>query len=303
MIIICLYLQRFGDTLRHRVLGAQHRMAAQLVLQFASLVPVDPAEHLRIVARRRAERDAMRPVFGQAVLACGCLQAGRTDADAHRDVRLAVLRVVAPEGGERFLHATFTYICCMEKGTQNRARGVIFRCVNEYTIYHTYYVIIYFYLYLSLSRAITRFCICACSCSTRSASVLMTTSLKYSTSNLHHHTTYTTPETETTAHCIISRVDGERCVRAAVPNRTAHKSTHTTIQSIWQLTCFAGFRYIYAINGALCSLTFELQSIAPESPKGKHACDEETTQKPLTHTNVKIVVGRRAAARVVRDIF
>lgn len=83
-------------------------MAAQLVLQLAALVSVDPAEYLRIVAGRTAECDAMRPVFGEAVLARGRLQAGRADPHAHRDVRLAVLRVVAPEGGQRFLHAAFT---------------------------------------------------------------------------------------------------------------------------------------------------------------------------------------------------
>lgn len=107
-IISCVYyLQHFRYAVRHRFLGAQHRVASQLVLEFAALVPVDPAEHLRIVARRTAERDAMRPVLGQAVLPRGRLQAGRTQADAHRDVRLVVLRVVAPQRGERFFHAAF----------------------------------------------------------------------------------------------------------------------------------------------------------------------------------------------------
>lgn len=111
------YLQHFRYAVRHRFLGAQHRMATQLVLQLAALVPIDPAEDFRIVARRTAERDAMRPVFGEAVLPRGGLQAGWAEADTHRDVRLVVLRVVAPQCGQRFLHAAFA--CLVGVGKKN----------------------------------------------------------------------------------------------------------------------------------------------------------------------------------------
>lgn len=97
-------------------------MAAQLVLQLAALVPVDPAEHLRVVARRTAERDAMRPVLGQAVLARCRLQPGRADLNAHRDVRLGVLRVVAPQRRQRLLHAA---LACQTNGRTDMVSGVI----------------------------------------------------------------------------------------------------------------------------------------------------------------------------------
>lgn len=83
-------------------------MAPQLVLQFPALVPVDPTEDLRIVFRRTAVGDAMRPVLGEAMLTRRRLQSGRADLHAHRHVRLVVLRIVAPERGQRFLHAAIT---------------------------------------------------------------------------------------------------------------------------------------------------------------------------------------------------
>lgn len=110
------YLQCFGDVVGDGLFGAENRVTPQFVLQLAPLVPVDPAEHFRIVFRRTAVRDAMRPVLGQAVLTCGRLQSGRTNFDAHRDVWLVVLRVVSPKCSQWLFNATVT--CCMKQITK-----------------------------------------------------------------------------------------------------------------------------------------------------------------------------------------
>lgn len=103
------YLKSLRDTIGHTFFGAQHRMTPQFVFQFATLVSVDPAEHLWIVFRRTAVRNAMRPVFGQSVLARRRLQSGRADLHSHRDVRLIVLGVVAPQCSQWLFHAAIPW--------------------------------------------------------------------------------------------------------------------------------------------------------------------------------------------------
>lgn len=102
------YLQDGADLLGDVFFGTDDRMAAELVLQLATLVPVDPAEHPRIVLWRAAVGDPVRPVLGQSVLPGRGFQAGRAQAQLHHDVRFAVLGVVAPQCGQRFLHASVT---------------------------------------------------------------------------------------------------------------------------------------------------------------------------------------------------
>lgn len=82
-------------------------MATQLMLQFTSLVPVDPAEDSRIVLWCTAVRNAIRPVLGETVLAGGGLQAGSAHLYTHDHIRFSVLSVVAPQRVQLLLHAAF----------------------------------------------------------------------------------------------------------------------------------------------------------------------------------------------------
>lgn len=70
---------------------------------------IDPTEYTRIVLWCTALRNAMRPIFGEAMLACRCFQSGRTNANTHHDIRFIVLGVVTPERGQWFLHTIVTW--------------------------------------------------------------------------------------------------------------------------------------------------------------------------------------------------
>lgn len=90
-------------------------MAAELVFQLSTLVPVDPAEDPWVVLWCRTVGYPVGPVLREAVLPGGGFQSRRAQTQLHQHVRFAVLGVVPPQRGQRFFHATFT---CKNKAKQ-----------------------------------------------------------------------------------------------------------------------------------------------------------------------------------------
>jgi len=100
--------QSVANVLGDLLLAAEHRMAAQLVLQLPALVAIDPAEDPWIVLRCAAVGDPVGPVLRESMLPGGGLQARGTDLQSHDHIRFRVLGVVAPQGVQLLLHTTLT---------------------------------------------------------------------------------------------------------------------------------------------------------------------------------------------------
>lgn len=62
-------------------------------------MPIHPAEEAWKLGRGGACCEAVRPVFGEAVVSGGGFQAARAYGELHGDVGTGGLGVVAPEGG------------------------------------------------------------------------------------------------------------------------------------------------------------------------------------------------------------
>jgi len=106
---ILIYLQYRRYALTVQLLGTDHSMTPQFVLELSSLMTIDPTEDLWIERRCRAVRDAMGPVLGQAMLSRCRLQSGRADLQAHQHFRFVVLLVITPQRRQRLLDACITY--------------------------------------------------------------------------------------------------------------------------------------------------------------------------------------------------
>jgi len=84
-------------------------VAPEFLLEAAPFVPVDPAEDPGEGGRRRAVRDPVAPVLGEAVLLGHRAQARGADRQGHGHVRAAAAAVVAPQRSHRLLRTPFTF--------------------------------------------------------------------------------------------------------------------------------------------------------------------------------------------------
>lgn len=102
------YPESLADLFGDGIFRAQHRMATQFMLQFATFVPIDPAENSGIIFWWTAIRDAIGPIFGQSMLSRSRLQSWRTHEYSHRNIGLIDLCVISPKCGQGLFNAIVT---------------------------------------------------------------------------------------------------------------------------------------------------------------------------------------------------